>query len=60
MGDRLRDAFGAAMLLAAFTSLFAGVRALRGHDYVAALLLVIVGIALVGGGVELLRARAGE
>ncbi|MEO0324016.1 MAG: hypothetical protein AAF447_13735 [Myxococcota bacterium] len=60
MGDRLRDGFGGALLLGAFAALFAGVRALRGHDYVAALLLVIVGIALVGAGVELLRVRAGE
>ena len=59
-GDRVRDGFGGALLGGAFGARFAGVRALRGHDYVASILLIIVGIALVGAGVELLRVRAGE
>ena len=60
MSRTLRDGAGALLVLSALVTLFFAVLELRGHDYVAAVLLTVTGIALVRGGVELLRATVGE
>jgi hypothetical protein len=60
MSRTLRDGAGALLVLSALVTLFFSVTELRGHDYVAALLLVVVGLALVRAGVELLRPAVGE
>lgn len=60
MSRTVRDGAGALFVVAALVTLFLAVVELRGHDYVAAVLLCITGIALVRGGVELLRPTVGE
>jgi hypothetical protein len=60
MSRVLREGAGAALVLSSLTVLALGVAELRGRDYVAAALLVLVGIALVRSGVELLRPSVGE
>ena len=56
----VRDASGALLVLAALAVLVLAVGDLRGHDYLAAILLVITGLALMRAGVELLRPSVGE
>ncbi len=58
--SRLREGLGTLLLLAALVTLFLGVMDLRAHDYVAAILLSFIGLALLGAGVELLRPSLGE
>lgn len=58
--SRLREVFGVLLLVAALGTLFSGVMNLRAHDYVAAILLSVMGLALLGAGVELLRPTVGE
>lgn len=60
MSRTLRDGAGALLVLASLVTLFRTVVELRGHDYLAALLLCVMGLALVRGGVELLRPTVGE
>jgi len=60
MAKALRDVSGAVLVLAALGTLAYGVTELRGHDYVAAILLVVTGVSLVWAGVELLRPALGE
>ena len=60
MSRTLRDGTGALLVLSALVTLSLGIVELRGHDYVAALLLSVTGIALVRAGVELLRPTVGE
>jgi len=55
-----RDGSGAVLLLVALGVLFYAVLELRGHDYVAAILLVVTGLSLLRAGVELLRPTLGE
>ena len=57
---RLREALGALLLVASVATLFLGVMSLRSHDFVGAIVLVVVGLALLGAGVELLRPSLGE
>ena len=56
----LREGSGGLLLVSSLAVLTYGVVYLRSHDYVAALVLVVIGLALLGAGVELLRPSAGE
>ncbi len=56
----LRELAGFVLLASALGVLFRGVLTFGRHDYVAALALVVVGLALLGAGVELLRPGLGE
>ena len=60
MGRTLRDGSGALLVGVAMAALFFGVVQLREHDYVAAVLLVIVALSVLRAGVELLRPTLGE
>jgi hypothetical protein len=56
----LREASGAVLILAALVVLGTGIRHLRDQEFVGALLLISVSLALVRSGVELLRPSMGE
>ena len=56
----LRDGSGVLLVLAALAVLVLAVTDLRGHDYLAAILLVVTGLSLLRAGVELLRPSVGE
>ena len=56
----VREGSGFVLLLLALAVLFQGVLALRGHDFVSAIVLSVVGLALLGASVELLRPSVGE
>lgn len=56
----LREAVGALLVIAALFVLGTGVRHLRDQEFVGALLLISVSVALVRAGVELLRPSMGE
>ena len=60
MRRTMRDGSGFLLVLAAMEVLYHGVRQLAGHDYVAAILLVVTGLSLLRAGVELLRPSMGE
>jgi hypothetical protein len=60
MRRALRDGSGALLVLTSLGVLFYAVVQLRGHDYVAAIVLTVSGLALLGAGVELLRPSVGE
>ncbi|MBW2462030.1 MAG: hypothetical protein JRH11_10315 [Deltaproteobacteria bacterium] len=60
MSRMLRDGSGSLLVVSALGVLFMAVRQLGGHDYVAAILLVLVGQSLLWAGVELLRPTIGE
>ena len=51
---------GTLLLLVSLGVLFFAVRRLVGHDYVAAIILVLTGLAVLRAGVELLRPTLGE
>lgn len=56
----LREGAGAVLILAALLVLGTGIRHLRDQEFVGALLLITVSLALVRSGVELLRPSMGE
>lgn len=56
----VRDSAGLVLLATSLAALGRGVIVLGRHDYVAAVLFVIVGLSLVGAGLELLRPGVGE
>lgn len=56
----LKDGAGYVLLLAAFSVLVLGVNAVRGHDYVAAVLILGTGLAILRASVTLLRPSIGE
>lgn len=60
MGRPVRDGSGALLVLTSLGALTYAVVQLRGHDYVAAILLVVTGLFLLRAGVELLRPTVGE
>ena len=60
MGRIVRDASGLGLVLAALAALFFGVSQLRAHDYLAAALMLLTGVAVLRAGVELLRPTIGE
>lgn len=51
---------GLILTVAALGGLFLGVRFLRDHDYIAASLLLLAGLAVLRAGVDLLRLTVGE
>jgi hypothetical protein len=56
----VRESAGFGLLLVSLGALFRGVLILGRHDYVAAIVLVVVGLALLGASMELLRPSLGE
>lgn len=60
MRRTFRDGSGLLLVLAALGVLYHSLNQLRGHDYVAAILLVVTGLSLLRAGVELLRPSVGE
>ncbi len=56
----LREGSGALLILVALFVLGTGIRHLRDQEFVGALLLISVSLALVRSGVELLRPSMGE
>lgn len=60
MARALRDGSGVLLVLAALGTLFYGVTRLRDHDYLAAALLLLTGLAVLRAGVEILRPTVGE
>ncbi|HJL16763.1 MAG TPA: hypothetical protein RMH99_13960 [Sandaracinaceae bacterium LLY-WYZ-13_1] len=60
MGRIVRDGSGLVLVLAALAALFFGVSQLREHDYLAAALMLLTGLAVLRAGVELLRPTIGE
>ena len=48
------------MVVASLVTCFEGLMRLRAHDYLAAVVVLMVGLALLGAGVELLRPTVGE
>lgn len=56
----VRDVVGGLLVLASLATCFEGLMRLRAHDYLAALAVVMLGLALLGAGVELLRPTVGE
>lgn len=60
MGRIVRDGSGALLVAAALGLLFWAVMQLRGHDYLAAVLLIVTGLSVLRAGVELLRPTLGE
>jgi len=60
MGRALRDGTGLFLTVAALAALFYGVTELRDHDYMAAALMLVTGLSVLRGAVELLRPTVGE
>lgn len=60
MGRALRDGSGFVLVILALAALFGGVVELGDHDYLAATLLLLSGLAVLRAGVELLRPTVGE
>lgn len=60
MARALRDGTGLVLVVAALAALFSGVVSLRDHDYLASMLLLLTGLAVLRAGVELLRPSVGE
>ncbi len=60
MGRVLRDGSGLLLVVVALAALFWGVVQLRSHDYLASMLLLLTGLAVLRAGVELLRPTVGE
>lgn len=56
----LREGTGALLVLAALAACGYGVLQLRAHDYVSGIVVVVIGLALLGAGTELLRPSVGE
>jgi hypothetical protein len=55
-----REGSGTLLLLAALCTLGYGVNQLRARDYLACIILVVTGLSLMRGAVELLRPSVGE
>jgi hypothetical protein len=60
MGRALRDGSGILLVAAGFAALCWGVLQLHAHDYLAAMLMLLTGLAVIRAGVELLRPTVGE
>lgn len=56
----LKDGAGYVLLVLALAALFVGVSAAAGHDYVAAVLILGTGLAVLRASVTLLRPSIGE
>ena len=60
MGRAVRDGTGLVLTIAAIAALFWGIVQLHDHDYLAAMLMLLTGLAVMRAGVELLRPTVGE
>jgi hypothetical protein len=60
MSRYLREGCGALLLASALLTIGLGVRHLRDQEFVGAALLMLSGLMLVRGGIELLRPSMGE
>lgn len=60
MARVIRDGSGLLFAVLALAALGAGIVELRDHDYLAAALLLVTGIAVLRAAVELLRPTVGE
>ena len=60
MGRVVRDGAGLLLTLGALAALFWGIVQLSEHDYLASVLVLITGLAVLRAGVELLRPTVGE
>ena len=56
----VREFMASALLVASLGTLGAAMLDLHGHDYVSSIILVVVGLALLGSGLELFRASMSE
>ena len=56
----VREVTGVVLVLLALATLFVGVTELRGHDYLACMILAFTGLSLMRAGAELLRPSVGE
>ena len=56
----MREGSGALLVLGALAVLYQAVAVLRGRDYLACIILVMVGLSLMRAGVELLRPSIGD
>ena len=56
----VRDGTGLGLVVLALGTLYWGIAELRGRDYLAALLALLTGLAVLRAGVELLRPTVGE
>jgi len=56
----MREGSGAALLVASLCVLFYAVMQLAAHDYLASVLLIVVGLFILRAAVELLRPTVGE
>lgn len=56
----VRESLGVLLVLLALAVLFWSVVELRGHDYVSAIVLVMVGLGVLGAGLEMVRPTMGE
>ncbi len=56
----LREVLGLVVLILALGVLAGGIWELRAHDYVSAIVLVVVGLGLLGAGLELVRPSMAE
>ncbi len=60
MGRWIRDGTGLTLVVLALAALFWGIAQLREHDYLASILALLTGLAVLRAGVELLRPTVGE
>ena len=58
--SRLREAGGGLLLCASFAAIVRSVMHLQSHDFVSALIMCVIGLALLGAGFEALRPSIGE
>lgn len=56
----MRDGSGLVLTAASLGAIFWGVLQLHEHDYLAAMLMLLTGLAVLRAGVELLRPTVGE
>jgi hypothetical protein len=59
-GSVWKDGVGYGLLVVALTALLLGVDSVRGHDYVAAVLILGTGLAVLRAAVTMLRPSIGE
>ena len=60
MSRWVRDGTGLVLVLIALAALYWGIAQLRDHDYLASVLALLTGLAVLRAGVELLRPTVGE
>jgi hypothetical protein len=60
MGRSLREGSGTLLVVGALAVLYQAVSVLAGRDYLACIILLMVGLSLMRAGVELLRPSIGD